>query len=519
MLPAPMVIRPTDLRGSARWPAEIATAQDVGMHVEHRLAGLFASVEHQAERLKPLVRGHRRGLADDLGERLGIGLGERRGVTVVILRHDQHVRGCLGGDVAESQDPGGLTYHRGRDLAPDDLAEQAVGIVHATHRRRNGRDMEVAAEPAEVGPGPRPIDVRSAMTDLADDVLGSGGEQPDDVRRPEQRRRRRRNRRILLVVLTTLLVLVLTVAGGAWWFVNRISSNIERIPGAFDIPESQRPEQLAGSDSITFLLGGLDGAEQVDVYEPGAARTDTIMLVHIPEQHNRAYLVSIPRDTYIDIPGHGQNKINAAYSFGGPALFVQTVEQLTGIRINHLALIDWTGFEALTDALGGVPMHFDEPVPLADGRSSLPAGDHVLSGDEALQYVRERKQLPGGDFDRVKRQQNYLRGLMTEMLSTGTLTSPGTIADVAGAIGEAARVDEQLTATGMVDLGLSMRNLRAQNVTFLTVPTAGTGWAGPQSIVVYDEPRAQQLWKALIEDDMDSFLAANPDLVTGETVN
>lgn len=353
------------------------------------------------------------------------------------------------------------------------------------------------------------------MTDLADDVLGRGGERSGDENRPESRRRRR-NRRILFVILTTLLVFVLTLAGGSWWLVNRISSDLERIPGAFDIPESQRP---AGNDSLTFLLGGLDGVDQVDVYEPGAARTDTIMLVHIPEQHNRAYLVSIPRDTYVDIPGHGQNKINAAYSLGGPALFVQTVEQLSGIRIDHLALIDWSGFEVLTDALGGVPMHFDEPVPVADGGSALSAGDHVLSGSEALQYVRERKQLPGGDFDRVKRQQNYLRALMTELLSTGTLTSPSTILDVSGVIGKTARVDEELSTTDMVSLGYSMRNLRADNVTFLTVPTAGTGWAGPQSIVVYDEPRAQQLWKALLEDDMDSFLAANPDLVTGETVN
>ncbi|WP_051426210.1 LCP family protein [Jiangella gansuensis] len=332
----------------------------------------------------------------------------------------------------------------------------------------------------------------------------------------DDRPRRRRNRRILIGVLVTLLVLILAVAGGAFWFVNRLSSNIERIPDAFDIPEDQRPADAPG-DSITFLLGGLDGEDKVDVYEPGAARTDTIMLAHFPEGRDRGYLVSIPRDTYIDVPGHGQNKINAAYSFGGPALFVQTVEQLTGIRVDHLALIDWNGFEALTDELGGVTMTFDDETVLADG-TTLAAGEHTLDGATALQYVRDRKDLPGGDFDRVKRQQNYLRALMTELISSGTLTSPGKVNGIAGAIGQAARVDDELSAFGMVELGLSMNGLRANDMTFLTVPTDGTGMAGSQSIVVYDEERAGQLWTALTADDMDAFLAANPELVTGDDV-
>ncbi|SEF18563.1 LCP family protein [Jiangella alba] len=333
----------------------------------------------------------------------------------------------------------------------------------------------------------------------------------------EPPRKRRRNRKVLVIVLVTLLALLLAVAGGAFYFVNRLSSNIERIPDAFDIPETARPAELPG-DSITFLLGGLDGEDKVDVYQPGAARTDTIMLAHFPEGRDRGYLVSIPRDTYIEIPGHGENKINAAYSFGGPSLFVQTIEELTGIRVDHLALIDWNGFQALTDELGGVTMTFDEETPLADGDDPIPAGTHTLTGEQALQYVRDRKDLPGGDFDRVKRQQNFLRALMNELISSGTLTDPGKVNGVAGAIGQAARVDEELSAFGMVDLALSMRNLRADDMTFLTVPTDGTGTAGAQSIVVYDEERAGQLWTALAEDDMEAFLTANPDLITGDEV-
>ncbi|PZF80397.1 LCP family protein [Jiangella anatolica] len=349
------------------------------------------------------------------------------------------------------------------------------------------------------------------MSNPADDP------QPDSsIATAPPRQPRRRNRRILVVVLVTLLALLLVAAGGAFWFVNRLSSNIERIPDAFDIPETERPAEQPG-DSITFLLGGLDGADKVDVYQPGAARTDTIMLAHFPEGRDRGYLVSIPRDTFVEIPGEGENKINAAYSLGGPALFVQTIEQLTGIRVDHLALIDWNGFEALTDELGGVTLTFDEDTVLADD-TVLPAGTHTLDGEQALQYVRDRKDLPGGDFDRVKRQQNFIRALMNELISSGTLTDPGKINGVAGAVGQAARVDEELSAFGMVDLALSMRNLRAGDMTFLTVPTDGTGMAGSQSIVVYDRERADQLWAALTQDDMDTFLAANPDLVTGDDV-
>ncbi|PSL06929.1 LytR family transcriptional attenuator [Haloactinopolyspora alba] len=330
-------------------------------------------------------------------------------------------------------------------------------------------------------------------------------------------RRRKRNKRIVIGTLCTLLVLALAAAGVTTWFVGRVSSNIERIPGAFDIPDEQRPP-AAGGDAVTFLLGGLDGPDEVDVYEPGAARTDTIMLAHFPDGRDHGYLVSIPRDTYVEVPGHGENKINAAYSLGGPSLFVRTVEQLTDIRVDHLALIDWNGFEQLTDELGGVTLTFDEPTVLADD-TTLPPGRHTLDGEQALQYVRERKDLPAGDFDRVKRQQNYLRGLMHELLSAGTFTDFGTMNGLTEAVGQAARVDEDLGAFDMARLGMSMRNLRAEDMTFLTVPTDGTGWAGEQSIVVYDAARADVLWQALKADDMDSYLADNPDLVTGQQVN
>jgi LCP family protein required for cell wall assembly len=340
-----------------------------------------------------------------------------------------------------------------------------------------------------------------------DDAIDHGAERTDE--NPT----RRRVRRILVISLIALLAVVLSLFGATWWVVRDVSNSIERIPGAFEIPEEERPAKT-DDGSMNILLAGLDGEDSAD---EGHARTDAVMVVHIDQGRDHAFVVSIPRDAWVPIPGRGENKINAAYAFGGPALYVQTVEQLTGLRMDHLAVLDWSGFRSLTDALGGVELTFSEPIVTHDGPTYDP-GRHTLSGDEALQYVRERKALPAGDFDRVKRQQNYLRALMRALLNSDTLSDPGRLMEVAGSIGEAARVDDEFSATDMVRLGISLRGLRAEDVTFLTVPTDGTGWAGSASIVNYDHENARLLWTAVRDDDVESFVAAHGDLVTGESV-
>jgi LCP family protein required for cell wall assembly len=342
-------------------------------------------------------------------------------------------------------------------------------------------------------------------------------ERRHDQRTDRHSRRRRRGRWLLVAVPVALLAVVLVVAGATWWAVRDVSSNIERIPDAFDIPEETRPDAVA-SGSLNFLLAGLDSEDSAGSFEQGTARTDAVMILHVNEARDDAYLISIPRDTWVPIPGHGENKINAAYSVGGPSLYVQTVEELTGLRMDHLAVIDWSGFRALTDAVGGVELTFAESVVTADGTTYEP-GTHTLSGEQALQYVRERKGLSAGDFDRVKRQQNFLRALMRQLRSGDVFTDPGRLAEVTDAFGEAAKVDDELSATDLVGLVLSLRGLDAENITFLTVPTNGTGWAGEASIVVYDQESADELWAAVRGEDVASFLATHPDLVTGETVH
>ena len=342
------------------------------------------------------------------------------------------------------------------------------------------------------------------------------------------RRRRRRARRLLLAVVLVLLALLALPVGGLWVASERYAGNVERIPSALPaVPEQQRPQKApAGpaSKSLTFLLVGSDARSDAPTtgdgetyWAPGAQRTDTIMLVHLTGRRDKAYVVSIPRDSWVAIPGRGKNKINAAYAFGGPPLLVQTLEQLTGVRIDHVAAIDFQGFRTMTDALGGVDITVREPTAAPGGGTWAP-GTYTLDGDEALAYVRERYRLPRGDFDRVQRQQNFLRSLMNQALSSGTVTNPVKLSRFVRAVTNSVGVDEGLSNGDIRRLALGLRSLRRGDVEFLTVPVAGTGYEGAASVVYLDDKRANALWQALRADDVETFLATTPTDRLGRVV-
>ena len=302
---------------------------------------------------------------------------------------------------------------------------------------------------------------------------------------------------------------------------------------AFDIPEELRPqiEPEPGTDEVaqtgmTFLLAGTDrnaaelttGEEaEAPTWLPGAQRSDAIMVAHLTEDGENAYVVSIPRDSWVDIPGYGLNKVNAAFSFGGPSLYVQTIEQLTDTRIDHLAVIDWNGLIGLVDVLGGVTLTFSEET-VARSRT-WPAGTHTLNGEEVRDYVGERYRLPRGDFDRVERQQNVMRALAVQLISSGTLRDPGQALSVAQESRRLVTVDDSLTIPRMVDVALSARDLQPDNVTYLTVPTTGTGFEGDQSVVYLDQAAQDSFWEAFRTDSLDEWLETNNARVTPETVN
>jgi LCP family protein required for cell wall assembly len=336
----------------------------------------------------------------------------------------------------------------------------------------------------------------------------------------------RRRQRLAVRLLAVCAVLGVLVAGvgvaGALYLQHHYDKNIERFGNPFTaLPNASRPK--AGTTGATnILLLGSDS--RISAGDPknwvrGAQRTDAIMIAHVPADRKHVTVTSIPRDSWVTIPGYkSKNKINAAFSFGGPTLMVKTVEGLTGVRIDHVVIVDFEGFTDITDELGGVEI--DVPKATHDERSTFRAGEQLMNGEQALGYVRQRHNLPGGDFDRVKRQQNWIRAVALKTLDKGTLTSPVKLNNVLNSLTSSIAADNDFSFSAMRSLALSLRNVRGNDLTFMTAPVAGTGWSPDhqQSIVNLNLGANKTLWKAYQNDTLDDWLAAHPDAKLGSTV-
>jgi LCP family protein required for cell wall assembly len=324
-----------------------------------------------------------------------------------------------------------------------------------------------------------------------------------------------------------LAALALSFTAAIWSVTNYYAANVHRVRNVFPaIPEAERPAKQPGN-GLTFLLVGLDRRSEVPttganaegaVWKPGEQRSDSLMLVRITADRSRVYVVSIPRDSWVPIPGHDLAKINAAFSYGGPTLLVRTVEKLTGIRIDHLAVIDWDGFRSLTDAVGGVTITIPEDTYDSARRRQWRSGTYTLPGDDALDYVRQRYGLPNGDFDRVARQQNFLRALMDKALQQETLTNPVRLTRMLGSVTDAVTVDDTLSNNDLRSLALSLRHVRGGDVTFLTAPHAGLDRIRGQSVVLLDRDRTRALWQAVRTDALPEYTARYGDSSLGTAV-
>ncbi len=339
-----------------------------------------------------------------------------------------------------------------------------------------------------------------------------------------------RRRALRRVVIIAGVLLVLFVVGATGLFFERQQAydrNIERIPDAFPA-EAGRPEPApdpparAMARAENWLLVGSDrrteeGTTGEDANEPlwrfGAQRADTIMLVHLPSDRRRVYLVSFPRDSWVPIKGHGNAKINAALSFGGPPLLIATIEDLTGVRIDHFAILDFQGFEAMTDALGGVDVRVAKTVTDTARDVVWPAGTHRLDGERALDFVRQRYNLPGGDFDRIKRQQAFLKALAGRVNDTDVLGNPLRLNAFLETATKTVSVDDTVTVSNLRSLAVQLRSVRPDDVVFMTIPTAGTGTEDGQSVVYLDRTESRPLHRALRKDAVGAYVARVDDSV------
>lgn len=329
-------------------------------------------------------------------------------------------------------------------------------------------------------------------------------------------------RRVLVTLGVLVLVLALIAGGGLWFLTNRYAGNIDRVADVFqDLDEDARPAPATptqgGGEPVTFLLVGSDtrseGQEGVD---PGG-RSDAIMIARFSADREHAQLVSIPRDSWVDIPGRGLNKINASYAFGGPTLLIQTVEQLTQVRIDHYVAIDFEGLVQVTDDLGGVDVVVAETT--TTGQYTFTEGVNSLNGAEARAYLAQRKNLAGGDFDRVKRQQQYLKAMFSKLFTANTFTNPGRLDSALRTVTSAVTIDDTLSNADLLRLAYSLRRLTPDNVEFFTAPILGTGMEGPASVVYLDGSTGERMWEYLRHDSLAQNAAEFGDQALPSTPN
>ena len=322
------------------------------------------------------------------------------------------------------------------------------------------------------------------------------GPNPPGGKPPRRRHPVRNTFRVLALLLLVFVVGLVGIPAYAW-------SQVQRVDEA---PGGDRPGNQPGT---TFLLVGSDSREGLSKAErkrlgtgsTGGQRTDTIMILYIPLGGKPA-LISIPRDSYLPIPKHGKNKINAAYGFGGPKTLVQTVEQNTGLRIDAYLEIGLGGFVNVIDAVSGIKMCLPKAIKDKDSHLNLPKGCQTLDGANALGYVRMRHADPLGDLGRVQRQRAMLAAVAKKGVSAGTILNPVRYWRLSTATAGALKLGEDTSLLNMVSLALAMRKVSGSDGLTLTVPVSNPGASTPVgSAVLWDNDEAKKMFGDIARGD------------------
>ncbi|MFG1941995.1 LCP family protein [Nonomuraea sp. NPDC048826] len=312
-------------------------------------------------------------------------------------------------------------------------------------------------------------------------------------RRPRKSARVRRRNAVLAGLLSTGVL----IGTGVVWATPRQIGTVDA-----------GVEETAPRGAENILLVGVDKRDdltrkkqnELKLGRESGQRTDTMMVIHLSEDHSRITVVSLPRDTWTAIPGKGDHKINSAYQFGGPKLTVQAVQQATGLKINRYIEVNVLGFIDVVDSLGGVTVC--TPVPINDPKTglNLAAGTHELQGVQALGYARTRA-TARSDLDRIDRQQQVISALLNRALSADTLANPAKLASFVNTTLGTIKVDPD---DGLLGLATQLRDVKLDNVQFADVPLADVDYRTPtgESAVLWDKAKARELFRA-IEADQD----------------
>ncbi len=362
----------------------------------------------------------------------------------------------------------------------------------------------------------------TADSAAADTPSSAAGKTP--AKRPRKRRPNFFRRHLILTSLGVIVILLVSLAGGFAWWANQQLASIPRVEAGIEVQPGK--DHNEGGKPLNILMLGLDNGNSGESvaddladgeWTPGLHRSDTIMVLHVPADRDSAQLVSIPRDTWVKIDGYpssdGYAKINAAFSYGGPALAVTTVQDVTNLTFDHVAMIDWDGFRDLSTAVDGVRIYI--PQTFTSNRVVWEEGWQTIEGERALQYVRTRYDLPGdkeSDFGRIARQQNFLRALMGQLMSPSTTRNPLRFTKVLSTVTGFLTVDKTWDTDEMRNLALSLRNLRPPDVQFITAPFESYGTSSDgQSYVRLAPASTRELFRAVADGDLKNYIAEHPE--------
>jgi LCP family protein required for cell wall assembly len=335
-------------------------------------------------------------------------------------------------------------------------------------------------------------------------------------RMPAPVRYGRLRKRRLMRLAGAVSLAVLTTSGLSHIAVTGLGDGIPRVDPFANL--GKRPAVGAGQN---FLLVGTDGRDNLTADEKERYRlggdpchcTDTIMLAHMSADRSRLSMISIPRDTYVWLPGPQGRvrpaKLNAAFAIGGPALTVSTVEKITGVHIDHYLQLDFISFMKTVDAVGGVPVCTARPLHDPKSGLDLPAGTTVLHGGQALEYVRARHLDATADLARMKRQQRFVAQFIRRATSSGVLLNPVRLSDAVSSALSSVHADKGLKPTDLIELGEAVRNFSPASAEFATVPVQPYAVEEPGigQTVRWNDPAAAAMFDAIRQDQP---LAAHP---------
>lgn len=325
---------------------------------------------------------------------------------------------------------------------------------------------------------------------------------------PKRKGEVKRKHTVGRVVLVSTVVLALVTALSVVFLYRHLNGNLN-VEDVTEALGDERPQKTGPKGALNILVMGSDSrageGNAIDSEDPGnGARSDTTVILHLSADRERAYGISIPRDSIVtrpdcgeddEIPGAEADKWNVAFSVGGPACAIRQVEATTGIFIDNYVVVDFNGFKGMVDAVGGVPVCIPEDIEDPQHGINIPAGEREIRGDEALDYVRVRYTVGSqSDLGRIKRQQTFMAAMIKKVASAETLARPDRLVKFLNEATKSLTLDFE-SVGDLAGLGLQLQDIGLDKVQFVTVP-----WEYTEDYSVRWLPESEQLWKKIRED-------------------